>query len=338
VGLRIDGTKSEIDRAKAAGFNDVIVELPVSGAGWEDALAALEANDMRYLISVNSLAAAATGVAVEPQGYRVTGITQDRRVEFPLPGCTSALAALVTQRDETVQWSKRVAVEGGRFVLDVEAPNQLEHVLLVYPITTSLSQPDFWESWDGHRDALLTALRRNKPGKGLRGIVNPAGELLSTTGRDPHFVPTSAYFRMEFRSYLVNRYRNIETAQRAWSLSVTDIDSFDALARLVPLWSGSRGIGQLWDPVTDRLYRCEPRRSSVWTDIEAVVQAAAARRYDRLIGSIRQVADVPVIQDWYGWSTPYEREQPALTGVGMRVSGPTRAGSIAAMSWRRGFR
>lgn len=321
VGVRIQPVLAEIEQAKAAGIKDVFLSVPV-GTDWSPLIKALEAAQMRYLLAIDSLAPGATGVAVEPQTYRVAGITETRKVEVSLPGATSALTVLVTARDSTVMRVDRVAIEGGKLSVEVTPPGSLEHVLLIYPTHTTQSHPDYWEGFDGQRDAVLTAVKRARPGAGFRGIVNPMGEYVSLAGRTG-FVPSGDYFRLELRQYLESRYRNFETAQRAWALGVNDLETFDDMARLVPLWSGVRGIPHYWDPKTDRLYRSNQRTSTAWSDIQAVINSAAGRRFDRLCASLRQVADVPIVQEWLGWSAPYEAARPALNGIGMRASGST---------------
>ncbi|HZH97351.1 MAG TPA: hypothetical protein VEX38_00140, partial [Fimbriimonadaceae bacterium] len=332
VGLRIEGTAEEIARAKEAGIKDVIVELPANGSGWEDAFKALEAAGMRYLVAIDSLAPSSRGFAVEPASYRLGGITEDTTVDFPMPGATKALVILANQRDGNVEMMQKLDLKDGRIKLAIEAPSSIEHVLLIYPEVTSASQPDYWEGFDRQRDLVLTSIKRSKPGRGLRGIVNPIGSVLANPKREVQFVPTSAYFRMEFKQYLQERYRNIDTALRAWAMSAPDITSFDDLARLVPLYSASRGVPQYWDPESEKVYKCEPRRSSAWSDISVVVHSAGARRYDRLVAAIQQVADVPVVQEWSGWGASYEGDRVRLAGLGIRTqaSSPSQIASEAA--------
>ena len=238
LGMRIDGSPEEIARAKAAGFNDVVVELPAGGTGWDEAIKALEASGMRYLVSVNSLAPRAEGVAIEPAGYRISGLTKPQQLQIALPGATSALAVTLNRRDSSVEKVQRVAVLDGILKLDVTPMAELEQVMLIYPRMRSLEQPDLWDALDEHRDRLLATLRNHAPGAGLRGIVNPLGRLAAWTKLDPHFVPTGPYFRFEFAAFLKAKYHSLETAMKAWSMAASDIDSFERLARLAPLWSG----------------------------------------------------------------------------------------------------
>jgi hypothetical protein len=333
IGLRIDGTPEEIARAKASGFNDVIVDLPAGGTGWDQALKALNGAGMRYLISISSLAPMAEGVAVEPAGYRVSGITKAQKLQVKLPGATSALAVMVNRRDSSVDKVQRVAVLDGVLSLDVKPMADLEQILLIYPHMRSLEQPDLWDALDEHRDRLLATFRNHLPGAGLRGVVNPLGHLASWTKSDPHFVPTSPYFRYEFAAYLKQTYRSVETAMKAWSMNGSDIDSFDRLARLAPLWSGSsRGVPQLWDTDSDKLYICNNTRSLIWHDIQEAIAITAKRRYTRFTQAIRSVVDVPVLQDWAGWMPIYETSDSPVDGVGMHASGTSPSALLDSAS------
>jgi hypothetical protein len=321
VGLHINGTVDEISAAKKSGINDVIVDLPPNGVGWADALNALERGGMRYILSVDSLLPPAKGFSIEPGAYRVDKIESDRHVSISLPGAVSALAVLVTQRDASVQTYARVPVVDGKFEYDVKAKTDLDEILLVYPEHVVATHPDFWDGFDGQRDLLLAAIQQNRPGSGLRGILNPLGRMFSTDVTAGLFVPESAFFRNELAAYLEGKYRNVQTAVRAWDIGTNDIDTFAAMAKLVPLWSGPRGVGEVWNTTTDELFLCNQRSSQIWTDIRNVMAAAAAKRFERLVPAVQSVADVPVLQDWIGWTAPFEATTPELTGVGYSASG-----------------
>lgn len=321
VGLRLDGSVASINQAVEQGIKDVLLELPASGAGWVETFAAAEAAGVRYLVSLNSLAPMAVGVSVEPQTYRIGGITKETTFKMPLPGAESALVVLATRRDGAIESAIRVEVEGGVLNYTAKPKNSLEHILLLYPVMPSLEQPDFWEGLDRHRDLLLRNLSQRKPGRGLRGIVNPLGIVQRFQRKDPQFVPTGAYFRNELRLNLEAKYKSVETAQRAWSMRSSGLSQWSEMARLIPLWSGTRGVGYLWDPQTDRTYQVNQRTSQIWNDIQETVVQAATRRYARLVAAVRSVVDVPVIQDWSGWNGPYAIAERSVDGVCMKVSG-----------------
>lgn len=243
-GVRIPCSLDEVRQAKALGFKDVVVELPLMAEPPNEVFAELDKLGMTYMIALDCLAPAAPGFAVEPQGYRVDGIVGSRHVEFPIVGSHSALALFVFKRDASIDWSKRVAIDNDRFSMDVDAANQVERVLLVYPQVVSIAQPDYWQDFDRHRDQLLAMLRRGVFGHGFRGLIDPLGRALHLEYLENKFVPSSMYFQAELSSYLEKEYKSIETAQKAWSMSTSDIESFDQMGRLVPLWSGLRGVSE----------------------------------------------------------------------------------------------
>ena len=334
-GIRIDGSVEAVNAAKAAGVSDVIVDLPANGLGWDSVLSALNTAKMRFLLRVNSLAPMAHGFAIEPQSYRITGITKTREISMEIPGATSAFVVLATKADGNVISTARVPIVDGKLVYTATIGPQIEHVMLVYPEMTSLEQPDYWQNFDTQRDELLGSLKKHLPGSGLRGIVNPLGKSLVASPRDTRFVPTDPYFRMEFAAYLADRYKTVEAVIKSWSMatsvfSQTDenkkwLTSFEHISHLIPLWSGSRGVPGMFDPDTNAYVQCDSKLSQVWRDISDVVNMAGTRRFSRLVPAIRSVVDVPVIQDWLGWSASYETSDPVIDGVGMRAIGTSQS-------------
>lgn len=321
IGIRIDGDPKSVEAAAQAGVKDVIVDLPASGAGWSSTLQALEAAHLRYLIRVSSLAPTAEGYAVEPQAYRVAGISTPRDVSVEIPGASAAFTVLASRRDSSIAFSGPATINKGTVSVSAKPGGQIEHVLLLYPRLTSLDQPDFWEKFDARRDAILSALRANPPGPGFRGLVNPAGKAMKLPGRSLEFVPTSPAFRAELREALERKYSSIVTALRSWGMGTNTIQNFDDMARLVPLWQGSRGVGQFLDPDKGVMIPADMRNNTAWRDLAEAVNAAGARRYSNLVAAVRSVVDAPVVQEWAGWSAPYEGSAPAFDGVGMRAAG-----------------
>ena len=332
VGACVSADPAEITAAAKSGIKDVIVDVMASGSSWDDITTSLRANKLRYLLRLNGIAPMASGIEVAPHTYRLPGITSPQLVTMPMPGAKSALAVLVLKRDGSVLKTERIPVVDGKFNYFVRPGNELEHVLYAYPETKSMQQIDWWEGLDQHRDELMGTLKRTKLDAGLRGIINPLGNLISLPGNDVSLVPTSTYFRSEFRASLADKYRNIDVLQRAWGRSSNGLLSFDEFARLIPLWSGNTGPALLWNPETDKTYPIETRRSSFWRDVTDVISSAANRRFSRLVKAIRKVVDVPVIQEWNGWSPLYEGDQPAADGISARIAGKTPSAVADAAS------
>ena len=335
VGVRVDGTPSAVDGANAEGVKDLLVDLPVTG-DWEPTIAAAEKNGQRYVVRLTSLAPGAAGIAVDPASYRIAGLTGSKHVDLDLPGVSEALVVAALQRDGSRLSATTVKTKDGRLVFDTKVNAGLENVVLIYPRTERLEMPDLWEGLDGHRDALLARLRRTRFGAGLRGIVDPFGKGAAFPGREIRDVPTSPSFHTQLAAVLEANYRNVENAMDAWSMSASALSTavgtgpegkgvlkttFADLARLVPLWSGTRGVSYLWDPGHDRIFLCDRTKSSAWRDIGDALAQAASRRVQRLCGAIRQVVDVPVVQEWDGWTGVTESPQPAFDGMAARVGG-----------------
>lgn len=327
IGIRVS-SEAEIETAAKAGLRDLVIQVPMGGSRLTDLARKAESLQCRYLISVDSLAAPVQGFAIEPESYRVQNVKSGQTVDLPLPGSPYALAVLITRRDLMIQKAERVKIENARFRWKADELNSLEHQLFIFPRTESLSLPDYWEQFDVSRDQMLMSLTSAQFGPGLRGIVNPMGEMLRLPSGVTRFVPDSVVFRAELREYLRNRYRTVDTAVKAWTIAASDITSWDHLARLIPLFSGARGLPRLWDPQRDHLYTIDLRRCSAWSDIETVISSTAARRFARLVPAIRRISNVPVVQEWAGWASPYEGGATPLDGIGMRA----RTSSVGQMA------
>ncbi len=315
IGARVDGTPEAIKKAQAAGIQDLIVELPANGAGWDEALAALNEGATRWFLAVASAAPAALGTVVEPQGFRMN-IQGKLDVDATFQAAEQTLAIVVDKRSFAVRTYQSFQTPNGRLKASFDSQVQTPHVLLFYPVTRDLRTPDFWEGFDGHRDTLLQTLKSKNLDDNFRGIIDPMGSVARFPSPDIMFVPRSPIFAVEMESYLREKYGAVATCLRAWSIGAHDITGWDQLARLVPLWSDVKGIESVWDPVKDKVYPSDRETATVWTDIRTVIRSTAIRRYARLIQSIQEITDVPVIQTWGGWSGPYDGAQTGVAGVG----------------------
>lgn len=359
VGVRTTGEPEELDRIAAMGIQDVIVDLPASGLRWSSTIDELEKRKFRYLIRLNSAAPMAMGISVEPQGYRIVGIDGPRDFSLSLPAARSALVVVALKNDGSVSQQSRLPVVNGTLKISVKGgTKESERVVLVYPEQESALDVDYWQAFDSHRDTLLAALAKTQTAAGLRGIVNPLGRTVSMSGRGSRFVPTDPFFRAELARALESRYRNVDSAVRNWGIGngfvVTEVGSRQGdkakpltsladVARLVPLWSGARGVRQFFDPDQNRLYICDSQRSRAWDDINDVIQEVQTKRFDSLSRSIRLSRRIPVIQEWNGWSTTYERSAPQIDGIGIRAAGANRSdilstaarGASSALRWSK---
>jgi hypothetical protein len=256
-------------------------------------------------------------------------VVETTSFSLPLPGVSETLAVSVARRDGITRWHQRVAAQDGLVKFSVD-PKGVDQAVLLYPRITRAAIPDFWENWDAHRDALLRTLKSTGPAPGLRGIIDPAGNVEGFPGATKGIVPHSALFRLELQQLLASRYRTVTEALKGWALRANDITSFTRMARLVPLWFENRGAGGLYDPVLDRVFLADPVKSRAWKDIQEVIDEAMHRRCNRLIGAMQGLAPVPVLQTFRGWSGPYARSATALAGLGAGGSGATMDQAIRA--------
>ena len=318
IGARVSGDKESIQRAIDAGVRDLIVELPINGAGWDDAISILKASNARWFLAVSSAAPAALGTAVEPQGYRLD-IEGKLDVDLQFPGAESVFALIADKRTALTRWYKTIPTPDGRLKTTFDSQVESPHVLLLYPVVRDLQTPDFWEGFDRMRDTLLDTLKAHDLGPGFRGIIDPMGSVARFPTPDIMFVPRSPIFAMEMESFLKEKYGAVSTCVRAWSIGAHDLETWQQLSRLVPLWSETKGVQSVWDPVTDKIYPSDRQRSTIWGDIRMVLHTTAVRRFSRLIQSIHGIVDVPVLQTWGGWTGPYDSQQAGTAGIGCEI-------------------
>jgi len=336
VGIRVTDPAA-VEAAVAAGVKDLLIDLPNSAADWSPTVAAAEASGARYVLRVASSAPGAPGIAVDPASYRVAGLTGSHHLDLDLPGASAVLVVVASKRDGSILNATTLPLKEGHLTYDTKVNAALENVVLLYPKRDALDTPDLWEGLDGYRDSLLARLKGAKPGPGLRGLIDPLGRGALLPEQEIRGVPTSPAFQAELAAILERKHTNVANTMQAWSLKASALSTyvgtgpeggkgvltttFADLARLVPLWSGSRGVSSLWDPVHDRIYACDKARSQIWDDIEEAVAAAASRRVRRLCTAVRQLVDVPVVQEWNGWSGVTEEREPPFDGMAARVGG-----------------
>lgn len=325
-GVRVAGDPKAIAEVRAQGATDLLVELPATG-DWTPALEALKG--ARYMIEIGSTTPMAEGRAILPQSYRIEGVSSSAPISVALPGAKSAFVALALRRDASLVWSGTVPVVDGFATFTPRAVSGADQVVLIYPVGPSLKTEDLWEGLDAYRDGLVSRLR-SIDRTGLRGIVDPFGAAPRASGGDLDVVPTSPLFRMEFAEALETKYRNILAVMRAWRVQGGDLDTFEAVARLVPLWREARGIGYVLDPETGRTYRVDQKQSSIWRDLTETVAAARERRLARVLASLRREVAVPVVQEWRGWSPLTDSTTYGFDGVGFPAVGGGVAQTVAA--------
>lgn len=317
IGACLPADLAKIKEAQAAGVTDFVIEVTLDGPSWEPLVQALEAGGSRYFLRIADPGPSPKVWAVEPGAYRQQ-MSDRRSFDLQIPGAESALAALVNRRSGDVRWNQRVQAKADRITFSADAYG-LESVLLLYPNLRDASLPDFWDGWDQHRDSLLRSVSSAKLGAGFRGMIDPIGAVASFPSEQNSIVPSSEMFRLELEQLLQVRHGTIDKALDAWALRASDIRTFKRLSRLIPLWSGRRGVSGLYDPVLDRVHIAESGRSTAWKDIRDAASETMHRRVNRLVTALQSLFDAPVIQTFTGWQGPWTRSSTALHGLCLQM-------------------
>lgn len=328
VGLALDSSSpGDIEAAQKAGVKDFSITFPLAGQPWAPTVAQLEETHSRYFIKIGSAAKPTVGYDIDPEGYRLTNITADRHIHITLPGSQSVLLVFATVRDGEIESHEVVKTPDGVLDYDLHPMNDLNHVLLIYPLEETMQLPDLWQGADQDRDQLLNQIYSLKSTTGLRGIIDPLGYMAAGIPPEGHIVPTSPLFQAQFAQFLKTKYGNLNFVAQAWGLLMSDQSSFMDFARLVPLWRENSGAHDFFDPGSGQLVPAQGDRTTFWTDLRAAITQMASLRFSHVRDSIRAIVDVPVIQSWNGWSIPYEGDAE-VDGVSQAVSG-TSFGDIS---------
>lgn len=320
VGLCVDGNPSAVEKAAADGVTNVVVSLPADGANWGPCFKALNDNHMQFIVQLSSPPPSRETVIVDPAGYRVPDISRKTTIDLAIPDASEALLVLATLRDGSIRWSRRVPIVDGHLKDVIDPTVDLPHVLLVYPVVKSSESTDFYDGLDDHRDRLLSSFQKSPPGDGYRGLLDPFGANANFPGADCQGIPTSRLFEAELAGFLETKYSAISTALQAWGISTNDIKDFGQLSRMVPLWSETRGVANIWDTQTDMVYGADRTKSLAWSDIRTVLRSVAARRTKHLIDNIKNVTHGPVFCTWTGWDGPYGSVDTSLDGTAFEPS------------------
>lgn len=321
VGWRIPAQPIIFNQISQSGINDVIVELGIE-QDWNAIIKSLQELNLKFFIGPNEDAPTAPAIMVRPQTYRVSGLTPKQSVTFSLPHARSAYYTLISEKDFGIVAKGWIDITNNTFELKLDQPQSSPPLLLlVYPRVSSSPIPDYWEQFDARRDRLLKRIRDTDMGSLLRGYVSPMGKVERYVDYTGGILPDSSLFRLEFEAHLRKKYRDVNTLMREWKTLTPDIRSFQMAARLIPLFSRTRGLERLLDPETDRLIPVNKETCAFWQDVQSVIESASARRATRLATAIRQITDVPVIYEWHGWAPLYDSRDPSGQGIGMIMKG-----------------
>lgn len=321
-GARVSGTTDQVGQALKAGVRDLAIEWPSTGAA--EAVRLAEEAGAQYMLALSSAPPPSKAIFIEPEAYRFGPYTGAARVTARIPGASRALVVIAPSRDPMIAEGQNsvfwVDTPGGQLSLELKAEGATERVALLFPEVSSIRIPDLGAGFDQHRDRILSQLRTLGRPKGLRAILDPIGQVPQFSPSDLQTIPTSERFRRELKTELISKYGTPQRAALAWEIAASDIDNFDVLARMIPLYSDLRGIGFVIDPETRKAYRVNRQKSLIWRDLRESILAQSRRRYLSLVQTIKQVTGVPVIQTWSGWNGPYGAPGSGIDGLGVRLT------------------
>jgi hypothetical protein len=326
VGLRIPGDADVIRAAAAAGAAHLMIELPITGDGWKEAIQAAEQAEVRYWIAISTPSPRSSGWIIDPAGHRRPAQAPSSLQTAAIPQAAKALGLLSANRDTAILRHAEAAADAqGRIPLPLPATAEGAS-LVVYPYSPEACPADLWQGLSRWRDHLIRTLAQNPCGPGFRGLMNPLGAD-ARWPEDRRIVPDSPLFQAELEAILASKHDGLSAAIDAWSLSANRLRSFADMSRLVPLWNDDGGPGALWDPKEKLIIPCDRSRSEAWEDISQAIRSAALRRTAHFTAAIRSACAGPLAQEWTSWFGPVESPDAGFDGAGYAAdpADPARA-------------
>lgn len=299
-----------LELLKSKGVQDILIHPVVSAvevppAVWQRLIDYLDANGFRYGVGFGAgVATPLTGMVVKPASYRVADVGPDRDVVWNVGSADYARYVLADGNDGAILRTGRVYVREGVVILPADPRIPDGSVGLLFPHRTVTASregalPDLWAGYDFYRDRLLTLFSQVRFGPGLRFFLDPLAYRLGLPGEAEHLVPDSPAFRLEWEAYLIRRYPTADDVMTAWGLVDRDIKDHRQAARMIPLWSGSRGVPAMLDPDTGRVMKTDRDKwyaSRFWSDL-AECRNESLLYYMNSVADLlkREVANVPVV-------------------------------------------
>lgn len=330
----------ELDRLKAAGIGDVWVEpgrglLENSTEQIQALVDSLESRGFRYGLRVGDRSREPlVGYSPTLPGLKVPvarlqpGARESWRVSAPRG--RRLVYNLVEQTGPKIQnfaiASGEVVVERDQALIEVQLKRtrllgKSAGMLLVVP-EIQVEPEDlgsFGELWTGmpaYAERLSKRLLSVKFGPGLRFVLDPFAAGDGTIGQEDMVFPSSDAFRKSFREWLGKR-SGFHTVNSNWRLTDRRVPDLDVASRIIPMWSRNdppEGDGWLFDPVDKQAYRCIPRQSHIWDDLENFRAETLKRWMNTLTSTLKQEGlNVPMLFSW-GAYHPIFNNTPSPSG------------------------
>ncbi|MDH7482563.1 MAG: hypothetical protein QHH26_11415 [Armatimonadota bacterium] len=316
--------EAEIGALKLAGISDVIIKPEkalnsIPPSAFQRIIDLLETNGMHYGIELNdSPYSSLVGWVIAPTKYREDGIQARGEVIKSIPDTQMAFYVLCNAITGEVNRQGQATVAVDEVRISVEEMPAVTQVLLIYPLrkirqsSPEWGLPDLWASYDKHRDHLVAYLSQLKFGPGLRFFVDPFTERLAPVGDTESMFPASPSFRIEYSSWLSRKYNNTQTLSTQWALTDYVIKTYTEAARLIPLWRQGRGVGEVYDPSTNKRYKVDPTRSTIWQDFLEFRETSVRGYMNSVADALKRlVADVPVVFTGNALQPMFQNSDPA---------------------------
>ncbi|HSV73176.1 MAG TPA: hypothetical protein VLH79_05400 [Chthonomonadales bacterium] len=343
-----------LDTLKSKGLLDVIIRPPgsplaASAGQWQRLIDMLEARGFRYGVGFGTgMDAPLTGHVIWPSAYRTQPLEAGADATWEVTDGDSAWFILVDPHDGTrIYREGNARVERGVVTSTGRGRVEAGAVGLLYPRKAIRPQhriglPDFWQHYDGYRDALIGLFGGVRFGAGLRFFLDPLGPAIGWQGEAEHLVPDSPGFRLEWEAYLGRRYPHVDDLLVAWAIADTSVKDIRTAAGLIPLWSGGKGIPFFLDLATGSRIQITGGTGRFWRDFEAFRAESVVHHLDAMADALkREVANVPVVYTYTdAWPAPSAFATGAgFDGVGIMAYGRGSAlvtgGADAAHSFVR---
>ncbi len=201
---------------------------------------------------------------------------------------------------------------------------------------SEIGMRNLWEGFDAYRDTVITTFSSVRFGKGFRFLCDPLPANTALTDTFARFIPSSDAFRSEWAAYLGKKYRGMPNLVSSWGIMDPTIATFDEAARLLPLWSGGKGVTAFYHTGTKARLRAQSARSAFWADL-AAFKAESVRDYmnDLAVTLKRTVADVPVVYrngSGGGWNELFAALPPTHGFDGLGIVAYGRGSDLATRS------
>ena len=291
-----------LETLKSKGITDVILTsgAPItmcSAASLQKMIDYLDANGFTYGVELDGgPSAPLEGYVISPNRYRLEGPSDKTTVTCAWPDVDSAMYVVVSKFDNSIKANGGAIVKDGKVTIDLASPLKSGDVLIVYPHKMLSSMGDLWSGYGEYLDRVLAFFKGVKFGRGMRFFIEPFSMKMDFTGEMLGFLPDSSGFRVGFEAYLTRKYKHEGGVNAAWGLN-ENLESIERAARLIPLWTATRGVPYAYDKASAHLFSVNPViATQMWRDIVDYRDSSAQEFMNTIADTLRkQVANVPVI-------------------------------------------